>query len=269
MNQITEQMAPYSSLPEPAPDWALFLDVDGTLIEIAETPDAVIVPAGLVAQLGRISGALGGAVALVSGRSIANLEELLGPVPTAIAGLHGLELRQGGGSEIHRAQVDRHLLHEAREALQAFADSHDGVMLEDKALTLALHYRAAPQAQEAVEAKAAELVARHEGQLHTIRGKMVVELKTLGSDKGTAIEALMAAPPFAGRVAVFAGDDITDEDGFAAIDRLGGISIRIGAFAGGSLAQLHCDSVADFGRWLASVAETLSKTVGRTRPDLE
>ncbi len=263
MNQITEKMAPYSSLPEPAPDWALFLDVDGTLVEIAETPDAVIVPAGLAEQLGQISAALDGAVALVSGRSIASLEALLGSVPIAIAGLHGLEVRQAGEKQIQRARVDLPPLQAAREALQAFVDAHEGVTLEDKGLTLAVHYRAAPQAQSAVETKAAELAARHKGQIHAIRGKMVIELKPPGCDKGSAIEAFMAAPPFKGRVAVFAGDDITDEDGFAVVDRLGGISIRIGAHAGGSLARLRCASVADFGRWLTGIAEKLATKAGR------
>ncbi len=265
MNQITERMTATNALPDPQPDWALFLDVDGTLVEIAQTPEGVTVPVTLPASLRQISAALNGAVALVSGRSIANMEALLGPMPTAIAGLHGLEVRPAANQEIRRVKVDSRCLADARAALQVFAKDHDGVTLEDKGLTLALHYRKAPELQAAAEQTVAELLTRYDGRLHAIRGKMVIELKPPGADKGTAIETMMAAPPFKGRRAVFVGDDVTDEDGFAAVNRLGGISIRVGAPANGataSLAQRECDSVTSFVQWLQDIPERLSRYGG-------
>lgn len=247
------------TLPEPQGDWALFLDVDGTLVDIAETPDAVKVPRELGKSLADASAALGGALALVSGRSIAGIENLLGSHAGAIAGLHGLEIRYGNDNEIRRAAVDARCLQEAREALQGFVGGHGGLLLEDKGLTLAVHYRAAVAVKDAVVEMMGELAGRSGGKLHAIHGKMVVELKPTGTDKGTAIEALMASPRFTGRRAVFAGDDVTDEDGFAAVNRMDGLSIRVGANShGGSLARWSCGSVAEFAQWLAAFPEKLS-----------
>ena len=265
MDQGAERMPPdnnycHETLPEPRADWALFLDVDGTLVELAETPDAVQVPAALGKSLARVNAALGGALALVSGRSIANIKNLLGAQPSAIAGLHGLEIRHANETEIRRPPVDARCLQEAREALQAFVDDHAGLALEDKGLTLAVHYRAAVQVKDAVVETMTALAARSGGKLHAIHGKMVMELKPPGTNKGSAVEALMASPLFVGRRAVFAGDDVTDEDGFAAVNRMDGVSIRVGAPAkSGSQARWSCGSVAEFARWMAKIPELLAK----------
>ncbi|MHA1572319.1 MAG: trehalose-phosphatase [Alphaproteobacteria bacterium] len=265
MNQIVERMPPdnnYSRqmLPEPQADWALFLDVDGTLVDIAETPDGVKVPAALGKILADVDAALGGALALVSGRSIAGIEKLLGPQRCAIAGLHGLEIRQANETAIRRAPVDADCLQEASEVLRAFVGDHDGVTLEDKGLTLAVHYRTAAAAKDAVVETVTALAADSGGKLHAIHGKMVVVLKPPAVNKGTAIETLMASPSFAGRRAVFAGDDVTDEDGFAAVNRMDGYSIRVGVGSiDGSQARWSCGGVAEFARWLANIPEILAK----------
>jgi trehalose 6-phosphate phosphatase len=223
---------PAIDLPAPprlrAADIALFLDVDGTLLEIEREPGAVHVPEQLCRILEDLQAATGGALALVSGRSLDQLDQLFSPLCLSAAGLHGLE-RRNLGSSVERAAPDPAIFERARARLAAFADATAGVLLEDKGLTLALHYRNAPAAAAAAIALAEAAVAESDGALVLLRGKMVCELKPPGVDKGRAIAAFMAEPPFAGRRPVFAGDDLTDEAGFATINQMGGISIRIGA----------------------------------------
>jgi trehalose 6-phosphate phosphatase len=219
------------SLPRPprlrAAHIALFLDVDGTLLEIAPEPDAVQVPAGLRRILQQLDSATGGALALVSGRSLDQLDRLFSPLRLSAAGVHGLE-RRNLGFKIKRATPDHAALENARGRLVAFAAGHDGVLLEDKGLTLALHYRKAPEFANAALAAAEAAVVASQGALMLLHGKMVCELKPPGVDKGRAIAAFLDEPPFAGRYPVFVGDDVTDEAGFVMIDQRGGVSIRIG-----------------------------------------
>jgi trehalose 6-phosphate phosphatase len=210
-----------------AADIALFLDVDGTLLEIEREPGAVHVPGRLCRVLEDLQSATAGARALVSGRSLHQLDRLFSPLILSAAGLHGLE-RRNLGVGIERAAPDPASFDRAHERLAAFAEATEGVLLEDKGLTLALHYRNAPEAAAAALAVAEAAVAASEGALVLLRGKMVLELKPPGVDKGAAIAAFMDEPPFAGRRPVFAGDDVTDEAGFATINELRGISIRIG-----------------------------------------
>jgi len=207
---------------------ALFLDVDGTLVEIEREPGAVHVPARMCRILADLQGATNGALALVSGRSLQQLDRLFSPLELNAAGLHGLE-RRNLARGVVRAEPDPAVLGAARRRLGAFADAHQGVMLEDKGLTLALHYRKAPEQQAAATAVVQEAVAASAGGLMLLEGKMVLELKPPGCDKGQAIAAYMGEAPFAGRQPVFAGDDVTDEAGFAIVNQIGGISIRIGA----------------------------------------
>jgi trehalose 6-phosphate phosphatase len=206
---------------------ALFLDVDGTLLEIEREPGAVHVPARLCEILADLEEALDGALALVSGRSLQRLDQLFSPLRLSAAGLHGLE-RRNLRAEVVRAELPPALLEATRTCLRAFADQHEGVLLEDKGLTLALHYRKAPEQQAAAARAVGEAVAASHGALGLLEGKMVYELKPPGYDKGQAIAALMREAPFAGRLAVFAGDDVTDEAGFAIVNQLSGLSIRIG-----------------------------------------
>jgi trehalose 6-phosphate phosphatase len=219
------------TLPSPprlhAADISLFLDVDGTLLEIEREPGAVHVPARLCRILEDLQSATGGALALVSGRSLDQLDRLFSPLRLSAAGLHGLE-RRNLGVALERATPDPAVLDRARLRLAVFAATTEGVLLEDKGLTLALHYRNAPAAAADAIVIAEAAVAESHGALVLLRGKMVCELKPPGVDKGRTITAFMAEPPFAGRRPVFAGDDLTDEAGFVAINEIGGVSIRIG-----------------------------------------
>jgi trehalose 6-phosphate phosphatase len=220
-----------TSLPCPprvrAADIALFLDVDGTLLEIAPEPGAVHVPVRLRRILEELQSATGGALALVSGRALDQIDRLFAPLRLSAAGLHGLE-RRNLGFKIERATPDPAALECARRRLAAFAAANDGVLLEDKGLTLALHYRKAAELADAAAAAADAAVAESRGALVLLHGKMVCELKPPGVDKGRAIAAFLEEPPFAGRVPVFAGDDQTDEAGFVTINQHRGVSIRIG-----------------------------------------
>jgi trehalose 6-phosphate phosphatase len=205
---------------------ALFLDVDGTLLSIAAHPDAVHVPAALLSLLERLETKLNGAVALISGRTISDLDGLFAPLKLPAAGIHGLE-RRGADGVVHQvaaaAQMDS-----LRAPLADFVDARDGLLLEDKQQSLALHYRNAPHYEAEIKTLLDRLVTESPVPLELKRGKMVIEVKPGGANKGTAIEAYMAEAPFAGRIPVFIGDDVTDEDGFRSVNRMGGLSIRVG-----------------------------------------
>jgi len=216
-------------LPPPPPlqsDWALFLDIDGCLLDFADRPEQVIVPAGLHDDLRRLHDALGGALALVSGRSLAQIDALFPEIQLQAAGLHGLQLRAEltGDAEPEANLADLALVRSAAE--QAVAE-HPGAWVEDKGIALAFHWRAAPAARRALEAIAAAANSRL-GGYRLQHGNCVLELRPHGHHKGTAIERLMRTPPFAGRLPVYAGDDFTDEDGFVTINMLGGRSIIVG-----------------------------------------
>lgn len=205
---------------------ALFLDVDGTLLEIAGSPDAVRVGDRLHDVLPRLRRRLGGAVALVSGRRLADLDLLFGLPDIPAAGVHGLERRRGDGQVIRG--VPDCLPAAVRQPLYQLAANYPGVLIEDKGAAMAVHYRAAPEAELPARLAVAEALAQGAGNLALLDGKMVLELRRRGSNKGDAIAAFMTEAPFSGRRALFAGDDVTDEDGFAVVNRLGGWSIRVG-----------------------------------------
>jgi trehalose 6-phosphate phosphatase len=216
---------------------ALFLDVDGTLLHIADTPDAVTIERATVELLRRAHAATGGALALITGRRIADVDRLFAPLALPAAGQHGFERRDAAGA-VHRHARPAPELAEVRADLDAFAAAHPGVLIEDKGLTVAVHYRLAPEAAAAVAALAERLVARPGGALAIQRGKMVVELRPAGKDKGTAIAEFMSEPPFHGRTPVFLGDDLTDEYGFSIVNGLGGLAVKVGAGATEARARL-------------------------------
>jgi trehalose 6-phosphate phosphatase len=255
-------MAELPPLPRGEDRWALFLDVDGTLVPIAETPDAVRVGPGVPALLRRLQAGCQGALALVSGRALAQLDALFAPLMLPAAALHGQERRRADGA-VRSLPVPQAALSAMRLALAAYAAARPGLVLEDKGSSLALHYRLAPRQGGAVRRLARDLAA---GQplLRLVTGRKVAELVPAGVDKGRAIAAFLAESPFAGRMPVFAGDDSTDEDGFAEVNRLGGLSIKVASREtsgkGRSLdsaARYHVSSVAGLQAWLRAVADRL------------
>lgn len=227
---------------------ALFLDFDGTLVELAETPDAISVPDHLHPLLDRLAARLGGALAIVSGRSIGDLEQHLGPLPIAVSGSHGLELRTADG---HLGPVPAPAsLDTARDAIRRFAAGDAGLIVEDKPASVALHYRGAP-AQAADAVALAGALAERTG-LTVQAGKMVVELRPAGADKGDALRRLMAEPAFANKRPVFVGDDLTDEHAFAAAAEMGGAGILAGP-PRETAAAWRLDDVAAVAAWLMAV----------------
>lgn len=206
---------------------ALFLDVDGTLLEIAPTPNAVRVPAALRNTLSLAAAREGGALALISGRSIQELDRLFAPHIFAAAGQHGLERRDALG-RMTKPQVDESVLNPARARLAELAMQHRGLLVEDKGTAIALHYRLAPRQEPLVRDTMQELEAPLSGQFVLRRGKCVLEIAPVGYSKRTAIEAFMKEAPFSGRTPVFIGDDVTDEEGFEAVNDMNGYSIRVG-----------------------------------------
>ena len=228
---------------------ALFLDVDGTLLSIAPHPDAVVVRPELLKLLSQLSQRLQGALALISGRSIADLDKLFAPLVLPCAGVHGLEWR-GADAVVHRAGAAT-LLEHLRQPLADFARLHKGLLVEDKQQSLALHYRNAPSFETEAKAFLRDLIDAESSSLEVTRGKMVLEVKPAGADKGTAIAAFMREPPFAGRTPVFVGDDVTDEDGFKVVNQLGGLSIRVG-FDENSLAACSLPDEEAVDAWLRS-----------------
>jgi len=237
--------------PPPAPDpgWAYFVDLDGTLIELAARPDDVVVAPDVPGLLIRLRRATAGALAIVTGRPIKTVDALLAPLRLPVAGLHGLERRRSDG-RVLRADVPDAALGEVRAALLHFATGDDRLLIEDKGLTMALHFRQAPERTEEVARMVEHLAPRVAPALVPIAGKSVVEFKPPSTHKGTAIRAFLDEPPFRGRRPVFLGDDVTDEDGFAAIGEIGGIGIRVG-LPQPTRAQFGLPSVAAVHEWLA------------------
>ncbi len=241
--------------PFPADGWALFLDVDGCLLEIADTPDAVVVPDGLRERLESLQQRLDGAFSLVSGRTIAALDRLFAPSRFNAVGMHGVERRHPAAGDV--AVQAPAVLGETRIAAQRLASVYEGALVEDKGAALALHWRRAPDAEPALLAFAAHAL----GQLPGYRlqqGRQVVELYPGHPDgdridKGAAIAALLDTAPFRGRLPVFAGDDLTDEAGFEVVNARGGLSVLVGDRAP-SAARLHLRDPAAVRAWLGAGA---------------
>jgi len=250
--------APPASPEEPAAPpvlaahWALFLDIDGTLLTHAETPDAVYVDDALRDLLERLHAQADGALALISGRAIDDVDALFAPLVLPVAGQHGVEWRDAAGA-LHRLPFPEEHLRQVAQRFAAFKARHPGIVFEDKGHNLALHYRLAPQLEREVRTLVEHAVADLGGDFELQAGKMVVELKPGGHDKGTAIEAFMATVPFAGRLPVFVGDDLTDEYGFDTVRRLGGHAVKVGD--GASVADWRLSDVAAVRAWLASAVK--------------
>lgn len=240
------------NLPPPAAkaDWAFFLDVDGTLFDIAPTPNDVRMDKVLAKLLDRLYYACGGAVAVVSGRGLSDLDRLLGSLPMPRAGQHGLERRDANG-RLWLKSVPPEVKQRLKEALAPELERYPGLMLEDKGFTLALHYRQAPTLASYAHRLMTRLVAAEgDAGLRLQAGKRVVEVTLANVDKGTAVSQYLAEAPFRGRTPVFVGDDANDEHAFAVLNELGGITIKVGRAA--SLARYRLPDVAAVRSWLAA-----------------
>jgi trehalose 6-phosphate phosphatase len=244
---IASRVATRSRTPPPLRrDQALFLDFDGTLVEIAPAPDLIQVPVELPHLLAQLTKRLGGAVAVVSGRPLNQLANMLAPFTGGIAGDHGLERRCSDGN-VTRCLEHPELRH-LRPLIAAFATRHEGVLLEDKGCSIALHYRQAPALGAVCHALVRQAVDESNGALVTVAGKMVIELMPRSAGKGRAIAGFLADAPFHGRSPVFVGDDTTDEDGFAVVNRLDGVSVHVGG--GATIARHNLATVGDVWTWL-------------------
>lgn len=228
---------------------ALFLDVDGTLLQIADRPENVHVDARLRILLTGLHTALGGAVALVSGRPLDELDRLFHPLALPMAGQHGYERRDATGV-LHRLAAPVDELDAAAAYLEALCARHTGLLMERKDAGLALHFRMAPACADLARRSMEELADRLGAQFELLAGKMVFEIKPAHADKGRAVAAFMEEAPFRGRVPVFIGDDITDEFGFAAVQRAAGSAIKVGA--GTSIASLRLAGPHEVHGWLQS-----------------
>jgi trehalose 6-phosphate phosphatase len=215
----------------PASACAFFLDVDGTLLDIRPRPEDVLADPQLRALLLGLQGAADGALALVSGRKIDDIDRIFAPLIFTAAGLHGAEIRFPDGSRI---AAQGGAMDPVRPTLRDFVARHPGLRLEDKGATLAVHFRQRPEL--AGEVLGAVAAFAQDG-LAVQEGKMVAELKQVQYAKGTAIAALLAASPFLGRRPVFIGDDLTDESGFRFVNVQGGVSVKVGPAEGATEAQ--------------------------------
>jgi trehalose 6-phosphate phosphatase len=244
-----------TELPVPAREAALFLDIDGTLLDIAPVPQAVVVPAPLIETLARLERGLGGAIAFVSGRAVDEIDRLFAPLVLPAAGEHGAEIRIGN-EELALADCSESLA-KIRAAAERFAGTRPGVLVEPKQHCIAVHFRLSPERAHEIRRFLAATIAPLPDRFELLPGKMVWEVRPRGVSKGTAIETMLARAPFAGRHPVFAGDDRTDEDGFAAVRRRGGTAIRVGNRVA-TMDAHHLASPQEFRTWLARLADAVT-----------
>jgi trehalose 6-phosphate phosphatase len=244
--------------PRPAPGGclaghALYLDIDGTILDLAPSPEAVEVPVWMVPLLQRLSRKLDGAVAFVSGRTILAIDQLFRPLILPAVGVHGGEIRTPDGQIVIDEQLTAEL--QAAEPLLREAIARiRGVQLENKRSVIALHYRSVPERGREV-LKVAELVVGSLGsQFSVLLGKCVVEIRPRHLTKGTGMRRLMEQAPFRDRTPIFAGDDSTDEDAFEVVNGLGGISVRVGEEAP-TAAKFRLANPDELRGWLLQVAE--------------
>jgi trehalose 6-phosphate phosphatase len=236
------------TLPQPNAEWAYFFDIDGTLADIEIVPEDVRIAVEVRDTIDWLFDITGGAVALVSGRSIADIDRHYPGGRMALSGQHGVEWRDANGM-YKSSTVDVQALGRARVVLTEAVSRHRGLVLEDKGFSLALHYRQQPQlaaySHRLIRAVQADIGSDFVVQ----RGKRVVEIKPAIADKGAAVLQLMTLPVFEKRIPVFVGDDLTDENGFAAANQLGGYSVKIGK--GKTVARWRLRTITELMTWLS------------------
>lgn len=240
---------------------AFLLDIDGTLLDIALTPHDVQVPSTLRKTLTKLQERTGGAIALVSGRSLSDIDLIFSPLKMSAVGGHGAEMRVDPYSKANGIN-SRFLERKTRRQLAEVADLAEGIIMEDKGYSVALHYRLAPDKQRAIEDRVAAICGElPAGAVEILPGKAVIEIKKSGFNKGTGLRDLMAYAPFAGRKPVFIGDDITDEAAFAVVPEFDGLAISVGRIVPGAAKRFETPS--DVRRWLERIASKDDSTARR------
>ncbi len=235
--------------------YAIFLDFDGTLVDIADQPSAVRIDAALVHNIEAICRRVDHALAVVSGREIAVIDRFMHPLEIPVAGVHGLERRDSAG-RLHKAAINGTAFAAIGNAVRQAIGGEAGLILETKPGAVALHYRLRPELEARCRA-IVESVLHDHPDLAMLQGKMVFELKHGSANKGTAIAAFLDEPPFAGRTPIFVGDDVTDEAGFTVVNARGGISIKVGM--GRTAARYRAADINEFRDWLDRLAVTSRK----------
>jgi len=235
---------------------ALFLDVDGTLLDIRDNPSDVVADSALTELLNACSTELHGALSLISGRSIEEVDRIFAPAIFPVAGAHGAELRFDGAQAL---TLDSNPMpREALRRLEKFVATNQGLLIEYKRGGVSLHYRRAPELREQCTEFVNGLLPELQQDFRLIAGKMVFEFAPKEHHKGAAIAEMMRHDPFAGRRAVFVGDDVTDEDGFRVVNAQAGITIRVGGNRD-SEAEYSLTDVAAVRSWLESIAQRVSR----------
>jgi trehalose 6-phosphate phosphatase len=230
---------------------AILLDIDGTILDFAPSPRQVWVPAGLRQTLARLDAMTGGALALVSGRSLNDIDLIFSPLELAAIGGHGAEFRTSAGAD--RMICAPQMTSALKRRLASLSELGPGILVEDKGYSLALHYRLAPEKGEAVRAAVERICAdAPSDSVDVLPGKMVVEIKPLGVNKAHAVSRLMTYPPFLGRKPIFIGDDTTDEPVFGIIPQFGGLGFSVGRVVAD--ANGHFEKPESVRAWLARIA---------------
>lgn len=243
--------------PSPSPGWAYFLDVDGTLIELALTPDGVRIDQQMLDLIVRVHRQCDGALALISGRALADLDARLGLLHVPMSGQHGLEWRDTAGVTQRHADIGD--VRAIEKHLDILRRRYRHLIVEDKGMTIALHYRMAPRLGGYLHRWVRNLVNIAGKNLQVQPGKRVIEIKPKGHDKGSAIKVFMANTPFSGRVPVFIGDDQTDEHGFEVVNQMNGISIKVGQ--GRTHARYRLQNVSAVLDWLGKMKDSTPELV--------
>jgi trehalose 6-phosphate phosphatase len=238
-----------SVLPASADGWAFFLDVDGTLIDIAPTPGAAEIPPSLPGMLMRLSKRAGGALAIVSGRPLESLDRFFAPARLPSAGIHGAEIRHANG---HQELLATEAIEDVRGQLRALGAEY-GLLVEEKSVSVTIHFRSRPEVEPKLAAAMSAIIAA-EPHLALQPGKMMLEVRPAGADKGRALSRFMEEPPFAGRRPLAIGDDFTDEHMFAVAVELGGLAVRVGTDRRETAAAIHLDGPSAVRSWLSMLA---------------
>lgn len=246
-NSFLSRLPPSPDPPRPDAGCALFLDLDGTLLDIAPAPDRVVVPPDLIGDLSNAIAALGGAVAIVSGRNLCDIDGLVAPLVLPVGAEHGAEIRLPNGQ---RNVLDVRVPPEWIERVERESSSRAGVQIERKSHGIVLHYRRAAQHEDFCVELCAALASQQRADFEVLRAKMAVEIRAIAATKGRAVDLLMREKPFYGRRPVFVGDDITDEDGFREAERQGGEGLDVFQRFGGRPREVR--------RWLKSFADLRS-----------